>query len=110
MIKTICENANLKYSYENNILKIERDFLYLEDYDLDILQDSELWSTLEDSVKNILLIEQNKINHYECSAVHHNIGKTTEPGGDISIKYITFPLFRRQTFGMRGHFKHSFCC
>ena len=29
VIKTICENANLKYSYENNILKIERDSLYL---------------------------------------------------------------------------------
>lgn len=62
VVKTICENANLKYSYENNILKIERDVLYLEDYDIDILQESDLWDTLQESIQNILTIEQNRVN------------------------------------------------
>ena len=62
VVKTICENANLKYTYENNILKIERDILYLEDYDVDILQESDLWDTLQSGIENILTIEENKVN------------------------------------------------
>ena len=62
VVKTICDNANLKYTYENNILKIERDVLYLEDYDVDILQESDLWDTLQSGIENILTIEENKVN------------------------------------------------
>lgn len=62
VIHTICEMSNLKYTYNNNILVIERDEAYLKDYNVDILASHDLWGTIEEGIKNILKIEEDRTN------------------------------------------------
>ena len=54
VIEKICDLANLKYEYNDGILKIERDLPYTRNYQIDVLVDHQLWSDLETSIQYLL--------------------------------------------------------
>lgn len=56
VIDEICDIANLKYEYNNGILKIEKDLPYSVDYYVDILSEHELWSDIQASIEYLLSI------------------------------------------------------
>ena len=66
VIDKICDLANLKYEYDDGILKIERDLPYTVNYQMDILVDHALWTDIETSIQYILDIfpvkQQESIN------------------------------------------------
>jgi general secretion pathway protein D len=53
VIDKICDLANLKYEYDDGILKIERDLPYSVNYDISILVDHPLWDNVETSLQYI---------------------------------------------------------
>jgi general secretion pathway protein D len=54
VIDKICDLANLKYEYNDGILRIERDLPYNINYDVDILLESELWESVQASMQYIM--------------------------------------------------------
>lgn len=56
VVEKICDIANLKYEYSNNILKIERDLPYIQDYDADVLVGHDMWDEIEKTIDYLLKI------------------------------------------------------
>lgn len=54
VIDKICDLANLKYEYEDGILKVERDLPYTVNYDMDVLAEHDLWTDIETSIQYLL--------------------------------------------------------
>lgn len=78
IIDSLCKTANLKYSYNNGILKISRDKPYLKDYDVDILIEHELWNSIKEGIENILLTYNMQYNK-NLERIHKkNLEKQTE--------------------------------
>ena len=56
VLDKICDIANLKYEYNEGILKVERDLPYVVDYDVDILAEHELWNDIQSSIEYLLSV------------------------------------------------------
>lgn len=56
VIDKICDIANLKYEYEDGVLKIERDLPYTVNYELDALGEHELWTDIQTSLEYLLKV------------------------------------------------------
>ena len=76
VLDKICDIANLKYEYNEGILKVERDLPYIVDYDVDILVEHELWNDIQSSIEYLLSV--NPIQ-----------SQTTSSTDDMSIGNIT---------------------
>ena len=76
VLDKICDIANLKYEYNEGILKVERDLPYVVDYDVDILAEHELWNDIQSSIEYLLSV--NPIQ-----------SQTTSSTDDMSIGNIT---------------------
>lgn len=56
VLDKICDIANLKYEYNEGILRVERDLPYVVDYDVDILAEHELWNDIQSSIEYLLSV------------------------------------------------------
>lgn len=54
VIERIVVLGNLRYSYENGVLKFEKDAPYLKNYFVDFLSGSQLWSDVESNLNALL--------------------------------------------------------
>lgn len=60
IVNRICELANLRYTYTNNILRFERDLPYTHTYNVDFLIDNEVWTTVDNALNDIITIGKGK--------------------------------------------------
>lgn len=60
IVQRVCDLANLRYTYSNNILRFERDVPYTKTYNVDFLIDNEVWTTIESSLTDISNLSKSK--------------------------------------------------
>lgn len=56
VVKRIADLANLRYTYTNNILSFKKDTPYTKTYNVDFLIDNDVWKTVEDSLNEIIAL------------------------------------------------------
>ncbi len=54
VLDRICAMGNLRYSFSNNLLHVERDLPFAKNYLVDFLIDGNIWSEVETNIKNII--------------------------------------------------------
>lgn len=54
ILDRICTMGNLRYSFANNLLHVERDLPFAKNYLVDFLIDGNIWAEVETNVKNII--------------------------------------------------------
>ena len=82
VIDKICDLANLKYEYEDGILKIERDLPYTVNYELDVLGEHELWTDIQSSIEYLLTVfpvkKQNTILTNADNLTNNNVNDSED--------------------------------
>ncbi len=86
VVQRIADLANLRYTYTDNILRFEKDLPYTKTYNVDFLIDNEVWKTVEDSLNEIIALNNdgasNTANNSNTSAYKIIINK---PAGIITV-------------------------
>lgn len=84
VLDRICDMGNLRYSFENNILHIERDSPFTKNYLVDFLADGDLWTQVETNVASIVS-NNSSSNDSSTSSSSATSVSSNKPAGIITV-------------------------
>lgn len=84
VIDRIASLGNLRYTYNNGVLKFERDTPFLKNYYVDYLIDGSLWSDVESNITAILSSANNNSSNISTTNNSPFGGQQSSGGGSIA--------------------------